>query len=108
MTGNRIPDSRMRRPRLPNVPGPRHLPQVGDLVALSRSASVQFAGERAILLSVIDVSLKTYTEGWCYLTGYEVNADGDANAKREVFVKISGLRIVRRSNLPRQRNGRAP
>lgn len=106
MTANITPAARLHRNSRPNTRSAMGLPQAGDLVAVTRAASVQFDGDRAILLSVIDVTLSAYTEGWCYLTGYEVKTDGAAAAKREVFVRIAGLRIVRRTNtLPRQRRG---
>lgn len=49
-------------------------------------ASVQFAGDRALLLRVISVCRKATYDGWIWLTGYVVDRSGQALDRREIFV----------------------
>jgi hypothetical protein len=85
------------------------LPQAGEVLHLTRAASVQFAVP--VLFRVIRVHpWETYI-GWVWLDGYELNAAGDAVERRSVFVQIAGLRTVgeapdRRN--PSIRNSRQP
>ncbi|SCF12865.1 hypothetical protein GA0070618_3405 [Micromonospora echinospora] len=69
-----------------------HLPKPGDLVALDGRASPQFGGNRALLLRIASVANALTTDDWVWLTGYVIDALGDAVAKREVFVHRAGIR----------------
>lgn len=69
------------------------IPRSGDVLQVTREASVQFA-TAPILFRVIRVhDWPTYT-GWVWLDGYELNEDGDAVERRSIFVQASGLRPV--------------
>lgn len=68
------------------------VPRSGDVLHVSREASVQFA--TPILFRVIRVhDWPTYT-GWVWLDGYQLNAAGDAVERRSIFVQTDGLRTV--------------
>lgn len=75
----------------------------GDVLLVDRNASVQFAGDRALLLRVISVCDKPTYRGWCWLTGYVIDRTGQALERREIFVQTAGLRLVR----PVRRTGTA-
>ncbi|MER7267716.1 hypothetical protein ABT344_05350 [Micromonospora carbonacea] len=63
----------------------------GDLLHVTGAASVQFV--RPILFRVIRVHEDWHTyHGWLWLDGYEVDARGDAVARRSIFVQPAGLR----------------
>lgn len=66
-------------------------PKVGDLVHVTRAASVQFI--KPIMCRVIRVLDWTTYDGWCWLDVYELNAKGDAVARRSIFVRPVGLKI---------------
>jgi hypothetical protein len=55
---------------------------------------VQFAGESAIILRVIRVHERPTYDGWCWLEGYQLDANGDARERREIFVQTAGLNRV--------------
>ncbi|RKN51353.1 hypothetical protein D7223_04825 [Micromonospora endolithica] len=63
--------------------------KAGDLVHLTRAASVQFG--TPITFRVIRVLDWITYDGWVWLNGYELNAKGDAVARRSVFVQRAGL-----------------
>jgi hypothetical protein len=67
-------------------------PQPGDLLVVDGRASVQFAGDRALLLRVTTVSQAPTYHGWTWLTGYVVDQSGRATDKREIYVQLAGLR----------------
>lgn len=68
------------------------LPRSGDVLHVTREASVQFA--TPIYFRVIRVhDWPTYT-GWIWLDGYQLNAAGDAVERRSIFVQADGLRRV--------------
>jgi len=69
-----------------------HRPRPGDLVLVSGTASVQFAGDRALVLRVISVCEKPTYHGWIWLTGYVLDRQGRAVERREIFVQLAGLR----------------
>ncbi|MER5704276.1 hypothetical protein ABT023_20380 [Micromonospora sp. NPDC002296] len=70
--------------------GPRK-PQGGDLLHVTRAASVQFV--RPIVFRVIRVHDDWHTyHGWLWLDGYEIDAKGDAVARRSIYVQPAGLR----------------
>lgn len=83
-------------------------PAPGDLLAIDGRASVQFAGDRALLLRVVAVSQRPTYEGWVWLTGYVIDRSGDATGKREVFVQLAGLRLAPASTLEALRSGARP
>ncbi|MET8066771.1 hypothetical protein [Micromonospora sp. NPDC005211] len=65
--------------------------KAGDLLHLGRTASVQFC--RPITVRVIRRIEDRHTyDGWTWIEAYELNAKGDAVAKRELFVQPAGLR----------------
>ena len=69
-------------------------PKVGDVVHIAGRASVQFAGDRSLILRVTAVCRKPTYRGWCWLTGYVLDRHGDAVERREVFVQRAGLRLM--------------
>lgn len=69
------------------------LPRSGDVLHVTRAASVQFL--EPLLFRVIRVhDWQTY-QGWVWLDGYELNAAGEAVDRRSIFVQINGLRRLR-------------
>ncbi|GGQ42984.1 hypothetical protein [Couchioplanes azureus] len=72
--------------------GPRRL-RAGDMVHVSRAASVQFA--IGFNFRVIRVDDKPTYEGWCWLDGYQMDGDGMAIERRKIFVQVAGLRPAR-------------
>ncbi len=52
------------------------LPRSGDILCVTRSASVQFA--EPLYFRVIRVHDWPTYDGWVWLDGYELNAGGDA------------------------------
>jgi hypothetical protein len=81
------------------------LPRSGDIVTLSKEASVQFAVP--ILFRVIRVHDWPTYDGWVWLDGYQLNHVGDAVERRSVFVQISGLHPPRPARPKSPRNTRA-
>jgi hypothetical protein len=86
-------DARLDQPPYPLVAhntAPGQPPRSGDVVIISRAASVQFT--TSFLLRVIRVlPWETYA-GWCWLDGYVLDTVGDAVGRRRLFVQIHGLR----------------
>ncbi|WP_229397836.1 hypothetical protein [Micromonospora okii] len=84
------------------------LPKAGDLVQVTRAASVQF--QKPIMFRVIrvleDWTAKTYY-GWAWLDGYELDAKGDAVKRRSIFIRPAGLVIQRRTAPVRPRRPRS-
>lgn len=84
-------------------------PKAGDLVHVTRAASVQFL--KPILLRIIrvldDWTRNTY-DGWCWLDGYELDAKGDAVARRSIFVQPAELQTPRFAPTPAGRWSRLP
>jgi hypothetical protein len=68
------------------------LPRPGDVVEVSRQASVQFTSP--IRFRVIRVHDWPTYSGWVWLDGYQLNAAGDASERRSIFVRVGGLRQV--------------
>ncbi|GAB3068474.1 hypothetical protein GCM10027186_21880 [Micromonospora schwarzwaldensis] len=65
--------------------------KVGDLLHLTRAASPQFTRPIFFRLIKIRAELHTY-DGWVWLEGYQLDAKGEAIARRELFVLQSGVR----------------
>ena len=82
------------------------LPRSGDVIQVTKAASVQFAAP--MLFRVIRVHDWPTYEGWIWLDGYELNMAGDAVERRSIFVQVSGLRAVGKAPDPRSRNARQP
>ncbi len=69
------------------------LPSLGDVLWLDEAASVQFAGRSAVALRVIRVhNERTTYDGWVWIDGYALDNRGEAIERREVFVRLAGLR----------------
>ena len=65
------------------------LPRSGDVLRVTRAASVQFT--QPMMFRVIRVhDWQTYN-GWAWLDGYQLNSVGDAVERRSIFVQVSGL-----------------
>ena len=64
---------------------PGTTPQPGDVVYVGLRASVQFAAQSAITLRVIRVHEGATYHGWCWIDGYQLDANGDAVERRESF-----------------------
>ncbi|GAB3966645.1 hypothetical protein V1634_30340 [Plantactinospora veratri] len=81
------------------------LPRSGDVLHVTRAASVQFA--EPIYFRVIRVHDWPTYHGWVWLDGYELNPSGDAVERRSIFVQINGLRHLQtnagRHNYPQAR-----
>jgi hypothetical protein len=69
------------------------LPRSGDVLRVTRAASVQFASP--LLFRVIRVHDWSTYDGWAWLDGYELNASGEAVERRSIFVQVRGLQQVR-------------
>lgn len=67
--------------------------RAGDVVHLTRAASVQFT--QPIFFRLIRVHDWTTYEGWVWLDGYELNSLGEAVDRRSVFVQKAGIRVCR-------------
>jgi hypothetical protein len=78
------------------------------VLQVTRRASVQFA--HPILFRVIRVHDWPTYSGWIWLDGYQLNAAGDAVARRSIFVQVDGLCRVSAPGSgrrpPRQRTAR--
>ncbi|GLZ60114.1 hypothetical protein [Micromonospora sp. NBRC 107095] len=78
---------------------PEKLLKAGDVVCLTTAASVQFL--RPIFVRVIRELPERHTyDGWVWVEGYQLNAAGDAVARRELYVRRAGVRM---QALPAQR-----
>ena len=75
------------------------LPRSGDVLHVTRAASVQFL--KPIAFRVIRVLDWPTYDGWLWLDGYELNAAGDAVNRRSIFVQQEGLRHVQAAPAPR-------
>lgn len=69
------------------------LPRCGDVLHVTRAASVQF--RTPIIFRVIRVHDWPTYHGWQWLDGYELNAAGDAILRRRIYVQVAGLRQLR-------------
>jgi hypothetical protein len=66
----------------------------GSLVFVGSEASVQFGGGRAFAFRVIRMRDWPTYDGWVWIDGYQLDGFGDAVARRDIFVKLAGLRAV--------------
>lgn len=65
------------------------LPRSGDVVRVTRTASVQFT--EPMMFRVIRVHEWQTIDGWAWLDGYQLDATGDAVERRSIFVQVNGL-----------------
>lgn len=83
------------------------MPRSGDVVHLTKAASVQF-WHTPTLFRVIGVNESANYDGWVWIDGYELNAEGDAVERRSVFVQHAGLHAAANVPDPTTRNRRIP
>ncbi|MGC4771522.1 hypothetical protein ACLQ25_21440 [Micromonospora sp. DT44] len=69
----------------------------GDVVLIGAACSPQFTGSRALMLRLVSVGEPDPYHDWIWITGYVLDARGDATAKREVYVMKAGVVIQRRT-----------
>ena len=67
-------------------------PRAGDIVHITRDASVQFL--KPMMFRVIRVHDWPTYDGWMWLDGYQLNSAGDAVERRSIFVQQAGLRMM--------------
>ena len=85
-------------PTAPRTPGPaahgpaEPLPRSGDVLEVSRTASVQFGSP--IRFRVIRVHDWPTYHGWLWLEGYQLDGSGEATERRSIFVQAAGLRRI--------------
>lgn len=65
------------------------LPKSGDVLHVTRAASVQFS--EPLLFRVIRVHDWSTYDGWAWLDGYQLNSVGEAVERRSIFVQVKGL-----------------
>ena len=65
------------------------LPRSGDVLRVTKAASVQFA--QPLMFRVIRVHEWSTYDGWAWLDGYQLNSAGDAVERRSIFVQLKGL-----------------
>lgn len=68
-------------------------PRAGDVLWISKRASVQFVEPIMFRVSHVRTDWITY-DGWLWITGYQLDAKGDAVAVRDLYVMPAGLRLV--------------
>jgi hypothetical protein len=76
------------------------LPKSGDVLRVTKQASVQFL--EPMLFRVIRMHDWPTYDGWAWLDGYQLNAAGDAVARRSIFVQLAGLTYGRVGTVPAQ------
>ncbi|TCB87872.1 hypothetical protein E0H26_28680 [Micromonospora zingiberis] len=71
--------------------------KAGDLLRVTAAASVQF--HTPMLFRVIrELDWVTY-DGWVWVDGYQLDSNGQAVARRSIFVQRAGLALLRRQVL---------
>ncbi|WP_247684195.1 hypothetical protein [Micromonospora sp. D93] len=86
--------------------------KAGDLLQIDRTASVQFLTPFRIRLIKVLTDRITY-DGWVWLEAYQLDDRDEAVARRELFVRKEGLRLLvepppqRRPAAPRRRANQA-
>ncbi|PWR11046.1 hypothetical protein DKT68_07165 [Micromonospora acroterricola] len=79
--------------------------RAGDLLHITQAASVQFS--TPILFRLIRVLTDRITyDGWAWIEGYQLDARGEAVARRKLFVQPAGLRKLSPSPRPAAPSGR--
>lgn len=74
------------------------LPRSGDVLRVTRAASVQFS--TPMLFRVIRVHDWSTYNGWAWLDGYELNNLGEAVERRSIFVQLDGLQPAQVGPMP--------
>lgn len=82
------------------------LPRSGDVVRVTRAASVQFTSP--MLFRIIRVHDWPTYDGWVWLDGYELNNIGEAIERRSIFVQVDGLQRAQPTMPNRYRAAPAP
>ena len=80
------------------------LPKSGDVLRVTRAASVQF--NEPLLFRVIRVHNWSTYDGWAWLDGYQLNSSGEAVERRSIFVQVRGLQrtyLTQNAATPRPR-----
>ena len=65
------------------------MPRSGDVLRVTRAASVQFT--EPMMFRVIRIHEWPTYDGWVWLDGYELDATGDAVQRRSIYVRLHGL-----------------
>ena len=78
--------------------------RAGDILQITRAASVQFGGRRAIWFRLIRVHPWPTCADWVWLDGYELDRHGDAVVRRDIFVRPAGVLVLPRGVDPVARN----
>ncbi|WP_431905644.1 hypothetical protein [Micromonospora carbonacea] len=84
----------------------------GDVLYITAACSVQFTKSMMFRLIKVRHDLVTYDQ-WIWLDGYQLDAKGEAVARREIFVLRAGLMLQRRTApapvmVGQQRRSRSP
>jgi hypothetical protein len=79
--------------RLASVRLPMSELRAGDVLHITRACGVQFRVPIVFRLIKVRTDLHTY-HGWVWLEGYELDARGEAVARRELFVIREGIRTM--------------
>lgn len=66
----------------------------GNVVRIGARASVQFGAGREITMRITKVQDWPTYHGWCWLTGYVLDHNGEATDRRDVFVQCAGIRHI--------------
>ena len=82
------------RPSAPRRVAAAPRPVPGDVLAIGAAASVQFAGDRALVFRVTKVHDWVTYDGWVWLGGYVLDRRGRAVERRDIFVRTAGLRRI--------------
>ncbi|WP_410814478.1 hypothetical protein [Micromonospora sp. 067-2] len=72
-----------------NEPASARKVKAGDVLYLTRAASVQFL--RPIYVRVIRLPGWVTYDGWLWVEGYELSPRGEAIVRRSLFVQMAGL-----------------
>lgn len=96
-----MPDDKPEKPKPEPASTPGAVPmgfavigklKAGDVIHLTTAASVQFL--RPIFVRVIRELPERHTyHGWVWIEGYQLNAAGDAVARRELYVMRAGVQM---------------
>lgn len=84
-TGRRPVTAPRRRPEVPTL-------CAGDVLHLTGEASPQFT--RPIRVRLIRVLDWTTYDGWLWADVYQLGPDGNATARRSLFLRRSGVRVL--------------
>ncbi|MFI6784926.1 hypothetical protein [Micromonospora sp. NPDC050276] len=68
-----------------------------DVVLIGAACSVQFSGDRALMLRLVSIGETDPYNDWIWINGYVLDTKGLATTKRELYVLRTGLRIQRRT-----------